>query len=369
MQNGHQLSLFKDPETGKIRGLQYDIDDKTAVAEEALGNGVVLATQEPLRYVSHPIAMQFVVESSLDSDAAKHNIPKPVLERLKEALKYRLHIDQLKAGTAFKLIYEEHVSRDGSHRQIGDLDAVQVKTDDNNTVSAFYFRDEYGMAHFYDEAGNPTTPQFLRFPVKFQYISSGFSASRYHPILHRYRPHIGVDFAAQYGTPVKAVADGRVGFSDWDGELGRCVRLQHQQELMSLYGHLSKISPEVKPGAVVHTGQVIGWVGASGLATGPHLHFALYKGGNYIDPMTVKYTRGSDISFSTRPLFEKIKREYLEALGKLPESASHRTSASLGKPAISPMANAADTSQKQPSTPPKHHRHVVDRDVELGAGS
>ncbi len=250
MHGGHRLLLYKDPESGKVRGLQYEIDDKNVIAEEAVGNGVVLATQQPLRYITRPVSVSFGIQGGIERDALQHHIPRSVVDRLKEALNPRITADSLKPGMAVKLIYEEQVSPDGAHQQIGDLQAVQINNG-TQTYSAFYFRDEHGLPHFYDEQGKPIDSPFLRYPVNFSYISSGFSTSRYHPILHRYRPHTGVDLAAKYGTPVKAVADGRVDFSDWDGELGRCIRLAHEQNLLSLYGHLSKISPAVTPASGV----------------------------------------------------------------------------------------------------------------------
>ena len=163
------------------------------------------------------------------------------------------------------------------------------------SYSAFSFHDEHGREHLYDEQGKPLQPQFLRFPVKFLYISSGFSPSRYHPILHRFRPHVGIDLAARYGTPVKAVSDGKVQFADWDGELGRCIRIEHDNALVSVYAHLSAISPEVKAGAPVRIGQVIGYVGSTGLSTGPHLHYALFKDGQFVDPLTANLDEGGGV--------------------------------------------------------------------------
>ena len=140
-----------------------------------------------------------------------------------------------------KLIYQERVSRDGTARTVTGLQAAQISFG-NKTLSAFAFRDLKGEAHLYNAEGESLEPQSLRFPVDFQYISSGFSFHRYHPILHEYRPHVGVDLAAHYGTPVKAIADGRVETAGWCGELGRCVRIDHEDGMVSIYGHLSEIT-------------------------------------------------------------------------------------------------------------------------------
>lgn len=132
---------------------------------------------------------------------------------------------------------------------------------------------------------------FLRYPLQFTRISSRFSNTRLHPILKRTRPHRGVDFAAPRGTPVRAVADGTVTHAGWLGGLGRAVRINHSGPYRSDYGHLDRLAKAVKLGRTVQQGQVIGYVGATGLATGPHLHFGLAKHGRYINPLTEQLPR------------------------------------------------------------------------------
>ena len=133
--------------------------------------------------------------------------------------------------------------------------------------------------------------QFLRYPLQFTRISSGFSYARFHPILKRTRPHLGVDFAAPRGTPVRAVADGTVRRAGWRGGLGRFVRLDHPGPYDSGYGHLHRIAKGVREGARVKQGQIIGYVGSTGLATGPHLHFIMYKYGKHINPLRKQFRK------------------------------------------------------------------------------
>ena len=133
--------------------------------------------------------------------------------------------------------------------------------------------------------------QFLRYPLQFTRISSEFSPARFHPIMKRTRPHLGVDFAAPRGTPVRAIADGTVQHAGWRGGLGRFVRLDHPGPHGSGYGHLHRIAKGVRAGSMVKQGQVIGYVGSTGLATGPHLHYVLYKHGKYINPLRKQLPR------------------------------------------------------------------------------
>ncbi|MGH7905828.1 MAG: M23 family metallopeptidase, partial [Candidatus Binataceae bacterium] len=188
--------------------------------------------------------------------------------------------------------------------------------------------------HLYDAHGDVLGARTLRFPVHFKFISSGFSFHRYHPLLHIYRPHLGVDLATDYGAPVKSVGDGRVTEAGWCGELGRCVRIEHRGDITSVYGHLSKISPGIHPGASVHVSQVIGRVGSSGLSTGPHLHWAMEKGDRYVNPLTLRLGANHPISPRMRGVFDQLRAKYMLALSKLPD---------FGIPAGAPSTELADT--------------------------
>ena len=332
MSRGHLVSLERDPDSGQLRGLRYGVDEQVEIVEQALGNGVVVATQQPIRYQRRPVSVAFEIRHSLEVDAARHHIPGAVVERLQEAFSSKSRGNHPKRATGLKVVYEEYVSPDGAHRMVGDLRAAELQTTGTSQF-AFAFRDSRGRSHLYDEEGKPLGRQFLRYPVPFEYVSSGFSTARYHPILHYYRRHAGIDLAARYGTPVKAIADGRVEMADWNGELGRCIRLEHDRGLVSIYGHLSKISRSVREGAYVSVGQIIGWVGTSGLSTGPHLHFALMKGGNYLNPLNVRLDSGREISARAHGVFEKLKQEYRLVLSRLPLSGERVEAPAYFEPA------------------------------------
>ncbi len=319
MSRGHLVSLEKDPDSGQLRGLRYDVDEQVEIVERALGNGVILATQQPIRYQKHPVSVAFEIRNSLEADAARHHVPKAVIARLQEAFNSKSRGSHSRRATGLKVVYEEYVSPDGAHRMAGDLQAAEFQTTGASQF-AFALRDSRGRSHLYDEQGKPLGQQFLRYPVPFEYVSSGFSTARYHPILHYYRRHAGIDLVARYGTPVKAIADGRVEMADWNGDFGRCIRLEHDRGLVSIYGHLSKISRSVREGAYVSVGQIIGWVGTSGLSTGPHLHFALMKNGDYLNPLTVRLDSEREISPRAHVAFEKLKQEYRLVLSRLPMS-------------------------------------------------
>lgn len=319
---GHYLSLYKDPDTGDLRGFKYNVDDRIAVAESTYGNGVIRTFQEPIRYVIQPVAVSFRLKNDFWHEAQRNGLPKPITATLEYAFKDRHPLGQLPRGSNIRLIYQERVSRDGTARLITGLEAAQIRFG-GKTLSAFAFRDGNGQAHLYDANGDALGPQALRFPVNFQYISSGFTFHRYHPVLHAYRPHVGVDLVAHYGTPVAAVADGRVESAGWCGELGRCVRIRHDGAVVSIYGHLSQISPAIEEGATVRAGEIIGRVGSSGLSTGAHLHYGIEKDGRYVNPLTETLGIHRHVSPAMQQLFERLKRNYLTALDRLPDLGGH----------------------------------------------
>ncbi|MGZ3511903.1 MAG: M23 family metallopeptidase [Candidatus Binataceae bacterium] len=323
MKEGHALVLYKDPETGDLRDLRYDLNTNIAIREHALGAGVLRTSRDLIQYDVRRVSVAFQVDRSFRTAAQLHNLPEPIVYTLENAFSDHHPLDELPSGSVVKLIYQEKVARDGSYNLVTGVEAAQIETEDR-IMSAFAFRDEHGQARLFDADGQELgAPQTLRFPVKFNYISSGFTFHRYHPILHEYRPHVGVDLAASYGTPVQAVADGRVEYAGWCGELGRCVRLDHSQAMVSIYGHLSQITPGLDRGESVSLGEVIGRVGTSGLSTGPHLHFALEREGHYINPLTENIGVNHQVSQRMRSLFEQFKDNYLTMLSKLPDLGGH----------------------------------------------
>jgi murein DD-endopeptidase MepM/ murein hydrolase activator NlpD len=317
-----------------MRGLKYDLDQNNTFIGASLGAGVLKAAIRPIDYYIRPVKLTFEVKDSFQRGAAEHGIPKPIVESLQDAFSGRHDLNRLAPGSAVKLIYQEKVSRDGSYTLVGGVQAAQIRFG-SRTLTAISFSDEHGRPHLYDEQGHALGPQSLRFPLSFQYISSGFTFHRWHPILHEYRPHFGVDLVAKYGEPVKSVADGTVISAGWAGELGNCIRIQHEHQLVSMYGHLSKISPDVKPGSSVHMGQFIGNVGSTGLSTGPHLHFGMEKDGVWVNPLTEQLGENHQVSPRMKAIFDEIKDQYQSALAELPDLGSHFIASDQRKPAIS----------------------------------
>lgn len=185
----------------------------------------------------------------------------------------------------FKVLYQEEYA-EGQKIGNGPILAAEF-TNQNHTYQVFRYTDPDGRTDYYTPEGHSIKKAFLRTPVKFTRISSKFDLHRKHPVLHKIRAHKGVDYAAPYGTPVKSVGDGRVKFAGVQGGYGNIIQIQHGKKYVTAYAHLARFAKGMRPGVPVAQGQVIGYVGATGLATAPHLHYEFQVNGVHQNPLTV----------------------------------------------------------------------------------
>jgi len=183
--------------------------------------------------------------------------------------------------------------------------------------NAFLVERPDGPDCYYDALGRPLRKTFLKSPLDYRRISSRFSRARRHPITRRVIPHHGVDFAAAPGTPVVASADGRVVKAGWDGALGKAVHIRHGSEFVTVYGHLKGFAKGIKTGADVLQNEVIGYVGSTGRATGPHLHYTLKHHGQAIDPLKFRSPSVEPLGDHLRPQLELARREWEPMLGAI----------------------------------------------------
>jgi murein DD-endopeptidase MepM/ murein hydrolase activator NlpD len=206
----------------------------------------------------------------------------------------------IRKGDSFRVAFERKVRPDGSVRSRQFL-AIQL-TNAGRVLTAVPVFGPDGRATYYDAEGRSLRGAFLRYPVPYR-ITSRFTMRRYHPILKRYRPHEGIDYGAPYGTPVHATASGTVTRAGRWGGYGNIVELRHAHGIRTRYAHLSAISRGVRPGAHVEQDQVIGRVGATGLATGPHLHYEFLKNGRHRNPLTVDLPSEPALAANRMPAF------------------------------------------------------------------
>ncbi len=229
----------------------------------------------------------------------------PVLVNdLSEIFAWSIDFFGLQKGDSFKIIYEEQYV-DSTSIGISKIYAAWF----NHMGEDFYAIPfiQNNRESFYDTEGNSLKKAFLKAPLRFSRISSGFSNSRLHPILKIRRPHHGVDYAAPIGTPVQAIGDGKIIKIGYYGGAGRMVKIRHNSVYTTAYLHLSRYGKGIKSGKYVKQGDIIGYVGSTGLSTGPHLDFRFYKQGHPINPLKVKAPPVEPVSEENREDYEKIK--------------------------------------------------------------
>ncbi|MEO0072398.1 MAG: M23 family metallopeptidase [candidate division WOR-3 bacterium] len=195
----------------------------------------------------------------------------------------------------------------------GQIYAVRYKGQIGD-VAGFYFCDSNGYKDFYNHTGKSLRKALLKSPLRYSYISSYYSRSRFHPILKVVRPHRGIDYVAPEGTPVSAIGDGIISFAGWKGGYGRLVEIKHPQGFTSRYGHLRSFSKGIRAGMHITQGQVIGYVGSTGLATGPHLHFELLQNGKWVNPLKVIIPRADPVKSQYFNTFVKVRDSFQKLL-------------------------------------------------------
>lgn len=212
-------------------------------------------------------------------------------------------------GDGFQIVYERLTSELGDVRY-GRILAARLETR-GTPNSAYVLTDDDGRNAYFDAEGNSLKRAFKLYPAEFRRISSGFSRNRFHPVLKTRRPHLGTDYAAATGTPIMATADGTVTRAGRWGGYGIMVAIRHPKDVETRYGHMSRLASGIRAGVRVRQGQVIGYVGMTGLASGPHVHYEFIKNGRHVDPReAAKYGKGDPVPESRRAEFDALRARY-----------------------------------------------------------
>ncbi len=308
---------------GALHELVYPIDTATTLhiarnsadAESANAGFTVTKTVREFDRVTREVGG--TIDSSLFLAAQAAGISDRTILRLVEIFGWDVDFAlDLRKGDRFSLIYEENHWQ-GEKVSDGAVIAAEF-VNQGRSVRAIRHVDKDGHARYFTPEGRSIRRTFLRSPVKFSRISSRFSWGRYHPVLKRTRPHKGVDYAAPRGTPVIATADGRVTHVGKKGGFGRTVMIKHGGSYSTLYAHLSRYRKGLRRNAHVKQGQVVGYVGQSGLATGPHLHYEFRVNGSHVNPLRVKHPKAAPIAKEYRDGFiqdARLLEARLDALG------------------------------------------------------
>lgn len=303
---------FDIPAPGQLRAVQFDRDEASRVILTLSGDEIREDIAQ--RDLQHRINMAGgEIEGSLFGAGAKAGLSNGAIVELAKVFGYDIDFAQdLRVGDRFSVVYEE-VYRDGERLRAGDILAATF-TNQGKRYTAFRYQFSDGRVEYFDAEGRPLKKSFLRIPVEFTRISSLFSTARKHPILGRVRAHQGVDYAAATGTPIMAAGEGRISFAGWKSGYGRTVIVDHGRGYTTLYGHMSRFG-NLRTGARVRQGQTIGFVGMSGLASGPHLHYEFRINGAHRDPLKVTLPKPEPLPRSelarfqlqTQPMLAKLE--------------------------------------------------------------
>lgn len=287
----------------------YSIDKST--------DNVITSEKLELQTTSQIFEVSGTIENSLWESMSNSEIKPAII--LNYADMFAWHIDFLtdcRPGDIYKLIYEVKTLEKKDTVLSSEIIAGQYVTA-TSTNTAIRFTNSKGDEGYFDENGKSVKSAFLKAPLQFKRISSYFTKKRFHPILKRYRAHEGIDYAAPIGTPVSAVGDGTVTKSQYSGGYGNLVIIKHPNGYETYYGHLSKYGKGIKKGVRVKQGQVIGYVGSTGLSTGPHLDFRIKKNGSFFNYLTMKMPPTYTLTGKDKEDFDLYKQELINKLGQI----------------------------------------------------
>jgi len=243
-----------------------------------------------------------IITSSLWNCIVDNNLSPELALQMSEIYAWSIDFFGLQKGDAFTLIYDE-LATDSQSVETGRIHAA-IFMHDSVPYYAFFFDT---LNNYFDERGNSLRKTFLKAPLRFSRISSRFSNARFHPILKIYRPHHGVDYAAPKGTPVHALGDGKIIKMGYDRGGGNFIKIKHNSVYTTSYMHLWKFAKGIHTGKQVKQGELIGYVGMTGLATGPHLDFRVYRNGKAIDPLKLKSPPAEPVPDSLKNSFTILK--------------------------------------------------------------
>lgn len=310
-----ELRLIREGESLSIRRVNGDIVELKKRASQ--GSTLVLKGNSQDGYEASVVKAQLTetersvsgtVFSSFSATAKELDLPYELVDDFVDLFSNRVEFRKdIQPGDTFTVVFTEQHSQSNDYSELGTIKSASLKLGDKfYAVVQDYAAD--GSVRYFDENGHVPGNFFLRYPLQFSRISSTFAGARFHPVLNKTRPHNGVDFAAPTGTAVRSIGDGTVITAGYNSGTGNIVRIQHCERYTTEYMHLSKFAPGLKVGDKIRRGQVIGAVGMSGLATGPHLHFGMFDKGVYIDPLDSNIARSNETEVASPAILAALQQ-------------------------------------------------------------
>lgn len=335
---GTPITLRRRSDDGWLRGIDVRLDADVTVRLDRKGplawnaSRVLTPVSSDTLFVSGRI--DSILWTALLDDPDLADLPAldrvALIHRLDQVFQWQIDFSrQIREGDVYRFVFERRVRPDGSMRS-GRLLAAQLVNQGTAYHAIWFDPNGDGEGTYYDLEGRSVRRAFLRKPLQFRYISSRFTSGRYHPILKRWRAHRGVDYAARRGTPVMATGDGVVTEAGRHGGYGNLLEIRHPNGFRTRYGHLNGFAGDVRVGARVHQGQVVAYVGATGLATGPHLHYEMRRAGRAVDPLAIELPPGDPVPAEQEATWEADLAASLRLLDRLPGPDAVRVAGSAG---------------------------------------
>jgi murein DD-endopeptidase MepM/ murein hydrolase activator NlpD len=313
----HHFEILRST-SGVFLEMKYWPDEFSYFEVVRSSQAVFSATRVEIPTRTSWVAVSGQVQSSLWESMRGEGVPPEMIYKFADIFGWRIDfLTEPRAGDRFRMLWTRDsqplASRDG------DILAASYENRGRSEIMAFKLGDDY-----FDRQGQSMRGEFLRAPLAYRRISSGFTNRRFHPILRYYRPHHGTDYSAPYGTPVQSIGDGRVISAGYDQGIGNAVRIRHAGSYISIYGHLRGFAKGIHSGVSVHQGQTVGYVGSTGLSTGPHLHFGFETGGQLVNFLTFKFSsKVKSVALAQKETFTQLKRQMLQILSQLPANSQH----------------------------------------------
>lgn len=313
---GSDWSAYFSADSGEVRAVRYLVYDQDRI------NQIVFSLADSLyaRRVERPVevrrmAADVVITSSLWNDMVGAGVPAIMIAELSEVYAWTVDFFGLRKGDRFSVLYDCRFC-EGEPIGIAGIPYAVFSREDSRLQSVMFDQGDGGN-RYWNEKGESMKKAFLKAPLKFTRVSSGFSYHRKHPVHGTVRRHTGVDYAAPTGTPVMSIGDGTVISKGWGGGGGNTVKIRHNSVYTTAYLHLSRYAKGLKVGDRVHQGDVIGYVGMTGTATGPHLDFRVWKNGTPVNPLKLESPSAEPIKPENLPALDSVRTEYLSELKSL----------------------------------------------------
>lgn len=324
----------------KWQGLEYRIGpyEVLNINKEPSAAGGIKVWKSELPHETRFIKVSGIINNSLFEDGVSAGADAGAIMDLSDIFAWDMDFAvDIKKGDSFSVLYEA-LYVEGRSIKTGRVLGAQM-SNGGKQLTAVYFQGSGAKPAYYSKDGASLSRTLLKSPLRYRRISSYFSKNRYHPILKLYRPHHGIDYSAPSGTPVEAAGSGRIAFAGWKSGYGNFIEVKHHNSYSTGYGHLSKIRAGIRPGVSVEQGDVIGYVGSTGISTGPHLHYEVKQSGRVVNPLGLRSEPEHGVAKGDKPAFAAFATEVARQLN-MPDLAASMEDARFKE--LSRMAGRKD---------------------------